>query len=131
YDAEPQAIVDFPFNSFANDETFALAVGQEVLVPNGIIETPAAPAAVQRPLATVQTPSSGAVSGTGQFAWPTSGKITQNFSWYHQALDIANREAPNVLAADSGRVVVTGWPDSSGYGNRVVIDHGNGYITLY
>ena len=35
------------------------------------------------------------------------------------------------MAADSGTVVVAGWPDNSGYGNRIMIDHGNGYRTLY
>jgi len=28
-------------------------------------------------------------------------------------------------------VTLAGWPDSSGYGNRIQIDHGNGYTTLY
>jgi len=35
YGVSPQAIVDFPFNTFINDETFALAVGQELVVPGG------------------------------------------------------------------------------------------------
>ncbi len=133
YEAEPQAIVDFPFNTFVNDETFGLAIGQEVLVPEGIVPAPvAAPRPQQtRPSNIAQTPSGGVVSGSGQFVWPASGRLTQNYAWYHQALDIANRDAPNILAADSGRVVEVGWPDKSGYGNRVVIDHGNGYVTLY
>ncbi|HAN22376.1 TPA: hypothetical protein DCP77_01140 [Candidatus Collierbacteria bacterium] len=46
-------------------------------------------------------------------------------------MDIANRSGGNILAADSGTVIVAGWPDNSGYGNRVMIDHGNGYKTLY
>ena len=35
YDAGAQAIVDFPFNTFVDNETFALAVGQELIVPEG------------------------------------------------------------------------------------------------
>jgi len=35
------------------------------------------------------------------------------------------------LAADAGKVFVAGWPDNYGYGNRVVLDHGNGTRTLY
>ena len=34
------------------------------------------------------------------------------------------------MAADSGTVVFAGW-DGSGYGNKIIIDHGNGFITLY
>ena len=68
---------------------------------------------------------------SGAFVWPTSGQISQGFAWYHKGVDIANRSAPDILAADSGTVVVAGWPDNYGYGNRVIIDHGNGYKTLY
>lgn len=128
YNASPQAIVDFPFNSFVNDETFELAIGQTIIVPNGAItsETPWNPAAyVQQ-----TTPNAGTVTASGQFIWPVGGVITQYFSWYHPAIDIANSAAPNVLAADSGTIIASGW-DSTGYGNKVIIDHGNGYETLY
>lgn len=127
YDTEPQAIVDFPFNSFSNDETFELAIGQVVIIPDGVkpAEVPMAPRVRQI------TPDAGTVVASGQFVWPTAGTITQRFVWYHKGVDIANRAAPGVLAADSGKVIVAGWPDGNGYGNRVIIDHGNGYKTLY
>ena len=57
--------------------------------------------------------------------------ISQGFSWYHKGIDIANPNYPPIVAADSGVVTVAGWVDNTGYGNRVMIDHGNGYITLY
>ena len=129
YKAEAQAIVDFPFNAFADNETFALAVGQELIVPDG-----EKPNEVRwSPTANVarRTPDAGAVSATGQFAWPIGGVITQRFSWYHKGVDIATAHGTPVFAADSGEVIVAGWPDNGGYGNRVMIDHKNGYVTLY
>lgn len=127
YNTDPQPIVDFPFNTFVNDETFALAVGQVLIIPGG---TPPKVAPIQPTFARL-TPDAGAVSGSGRFVWPTAGRISQGFAWYHQAIDIANKAAPQVLAADSGSVILAGWPDNAGYGNRVIIDHGNGYTTLY
>jgi len=129
YDTEAQGIVDFPFNSFVNDETFELAIGQTIVVPEGIKPSQV----LWQPLARVKqtTPDAGSVTASGVFVWPTGGTITQRFAWYHKGVDIANKAAPSVLAADSGIVVVAGWPDGTGYGNRVVIDHGNGYKTLY
>lgn len=130
YDVESQNIVNWPFNEFVNDETFALAVGQTLVVPEGVM--PATPVLPSRPrLGPRITPDAGSIAGTGQFVWPTQGKITQSPVWYHMALDIANREMPDVVAADSGTVIEAGWPDRSGYGNRVIIDHGNGFQTLY
>ncbi len=127
YGVDPQQIVDFPFNTFANDETFALSVGQDLVVPNGVMPEIKPPPAPQY-VATV--PIQPGVAGTGEFTWPTSGYISQNFSWYHQAIDIANKDAPVVVAADGGwieTVVMSHY----GYGNHLVINHGNGYKTLY
>lgn len=126
YDSSAQAIVDFPYNTFVNDETFELAIGQTVIVPDGV-----RPAAVPAgPRFRQTTPDAGTVVASGSFVWPTSGSITQNFSWYHPGVDIANRAAPNVIAADSGSVEYAGcigW----GYGCYVILNHGNGYKTLY
>jgi murein DD-endopeptidase MepM/ murein hydrolase activator NlpD len=129
YDVEAQNIVNWPYNSFANDETFALAVGQALVVPDGVMPE-APPPTTPRYIARL-TPDAGTLTGTGQFIWPTQGKITQQPVWYHMALDIANKAAPDVLAADSGRVSVAGAPDRGGYGIRVMLDHGNGFQTLY
>lgn len=130
YEAEPQAILDFPFNDVPDD--FKLQVGQVLIVPDGVPpEAKATPrpkprtSFAQGPQTTYNAP------GGGSFMWPTSGGITQYFAWYHPGIDVANRAGPAVYAADGGRVVVAGWPDNYGYGNRVVIDHGNGYQTLY
>ncbi len=125
YDSDAQAVADFPFNTFSNDETFELAIGQIVIVPDGV-----RPSEMVAPRVRQVTPDAGTVVASGQFVWPTKGIITQRFSWYHPGLDIANPALPDDLAADSGHVIAAGW-DGSGYGNRVIIDHGNGYKTLY
>lgn len=126
YDTSPQAVVDFDFNTFVNDETFELAIGQTVIVPDGV--KPTEKVIVPRILQT--TPNAGTVIASGIFVWPTNGSITQRFSWYHPGVDIANRASPDVLAADAGVVIIPGYM-GGGYGNYVIIDHGNGYRTLY
>ena len=127
YDVDAQQIVNFPFNTYTNDETFQLAIGQAILVPDGVLPSVVRTAPRVRQL----TPDAGTVVASGSFVWPTSGSISQRYVWYHKGLDVANRGAPNVLAADAGTVVGAGWIDGYGYGNRVIIDHGNGYRTLY
>ncbi|MCL4366205.1 M23 family metallopeptidase, partial [Patescibacteria group bacterium] len=130
FSAEQQAILDYPFNDVPDD--FSLKAGQLLMVPDGTPpETKAKPKPQPQYLA--QGPSSPAFSAPGgaEFIWPTNGVLTQYFSWYHPGDDIANRSAPGVAAADGGTVIVAGWPDNTGYGNRVVINHGNGYTSLY
>lgn len=127
--AEAQGILNYPFNTFLDDEKFTLAVGQKLVVPDGVI-----PKKTYEPRPTyarITTPDAGVVSATGRFVWPASGRISQGYRFYHKAIDIANKAGGPILAADSGKVMVAGWPDNYGYGNRVVIDHGNGYKTLY
>ncbi|KKT29023.1 MAG: Peptidase M23 family protein [Candidatus Collierbacteria bacterium GW2011_GWC2_44_18] len=130
YNVSAQAVVDFPFNEFTNDETFAIAIGQKLIVPDG--EMPDEPILSPRSnLAGLLTPNAGAVSATGNWIWPAAGSISQGFKSWHKGIDIANRGGGTILAADSGKVLVASWLDNTGYGNRVVIDHGNGIKTLY
>ena len=48
----------------------------------------------------------------------------------HKGMDIAAPAGTDIYASDSGTVLEAGWNDG-GYGNYVIIDHGNGYVTLY
>lgn len=74
---------------------------------------------------------------TGMFRWPlNTGSITDRFgsfqSWRvsrHQGVDIGAPAGTPIYAAASGTVVTSTY--GSSYGNYVVIDHGNGYRTLY
>jgi murein DD-endopeptidase MepM/ murein hydrolase activator NlpD len=127
--SQVQVIVDYPFNEFLNDETFELASGQYIMIPDGIM--PSATFEERASIIASYTPDAGSVSAIGTFIWPASGKISQGYRFYHKAIDIANSSAGNILAADAGVVLTAGWPDGYGYGNRVLIDHGNGFQTLY
>jgi len=128
--SEIQVIVDYPFNEFLNDETFDLATGQYLMVPDGVKKSVSNAAGyVARQIQI--TPDAGSVTATGSFVWPATGRITQGYRFYHKAIDIANRGGGPILAADGGTVVGAGWLDGYGYGNRVIIDHGNGFVTLY
>lgn len=73
--------------------------------------------------------------GTGQFQWPTiGGQITSGFGmrWgrAHNGIDIAGVRDRSILASDNG-VVTTARYHNGGYGNYIIIDHDNGYQTLY
>lgn len=127
YHVDAQNIVNFPFNDFADPDTFQLTPGQILYVPNGTIEEAPKPSETSTGYyAQIQV----GVQGTSSFIWPTSGSITTYPVWYHMALDIANAAAPPILAADTGTVTYTGCL-AYGYGCHVIIDHANGYQTLY
>jgi len=124
YGVTAQNIVNYVWNDFADQETFALTAGQIIYVPDGVIKP--TPVVNTQFVASIQA----GAKGSSNFIWPTSGVITQYPIWYHMALDIANPSSPAILAADSGTVTYAGcinW----GYGCHVIIDHGNGYQTLY
>lgn len=128
YKVEAQNIVNFPFNDFADLDTFALTPGQALFVPDGVIEAPSIPR--QYPPGYYTGPIQAGVRGTSNFIWPTSGSISQSPTWYHMAADIQNPGAPPVIAADAGTVAFSGcFP--YGYGCHIIVDHGNGFRTLY
>ena len=81
----------------------------------------------------------GADYSSGEFAFPVNGEITSGFggrqspggigSTDHKGIDIGVVTGTSVAAADGGKVSLAGW--NGGYGNCVIIDHGNGRQTLY
>ena len=70
--------------------------------------------------------------GTGVFIWPTPLHYLSGYDYssIHPAIDIAGSTGHAIFASDSGVVVYSGWNDW-GYGYVIVIDHGNGWQTLY
>jgi murein DD-endopeptidase MepM/ murein hydrolase activator NlpD len=70
--------------------------------------------------------------GTGSFVWPTTEHLISGYSFsaIHPAIDIGGQLGNAIYAADSGVVVYAGW-SNYGYGNLIVIDHGNGWQTAY
>jgi murein DD-endopeptidase MepM/ murein hydrolase activator NlpD len=70
--------------------------------------------------------------GTGSFVWPAANHyLSGNDYWSgHLGIDIAAGYGASIYAADSGVVVFSG-AAFGGYGNMIMIDHGNGYQTLY
>lgn len=127
YDTNPQGIVDFPFNDFANPQTFSLVEGQILIVPEGI-KPEEKPVIVRRRFF-----ASGPVevSGAG-FTWPLRGSINQFYVWYHPGIDIGADVGAPIVAAQSGKVVgayTFGW--HGGYGIHTIVEGDNGYTTLY
>lgn len=72
--------------------------------------------------------------GTGEFAWPAVGgyissEMGSRWGSYHRGIDIARPSNYNILASDNGVVTFTGWDGT--YGQKIVVDHNNGYQTIY
>lgn len=126
YKVDAQKIVNWPYTNFSNDETFELIAGQSIVVPDGVPPEEAAPVYVAQK---IPGPYTGPVTG-GKFAWPMRGGISQYPVWYHNAVDITNPVGTPFVAAKSGKVIsvqTLTW----GYGKHVIIDHGDGFSSLY
>lgn len=78
-----------------------------------------------------EAPASGPMGSTA-FMYPTGTSDVSGFDFtsYHLGVDLTAFEGSPIYASDSGTVIYAGW-NSSGYGNLVVIDHNNGWETLY
>ncbi len=130
YQADADQIININKLASATD----IKAGQKLFIPNGIKPTQVtssykprtAPTYEPRPTVTETPVDSGA-----KLLWPTdSQRITQYFSLRHTGLDIGNKTGNPIYAAESGKVEKAGW-NSGGYGNYVIINHGNGLTTLY
>ena len=129
-------IVSFLGNGFPEEPPYTLWPGQKIIIPNG-----KNPVTWQEPGPAVN-PEKGRKSGgfydgplvtmgTGTFIWPVSPVvITQPYWSGHPAIDLDTYNRQPVFASDSGTVIFSGM-SQSGYGNLVIIDHGNGFWTYY
>ena len=83
----------------------------------------------------------GSANASGSFLWPVASYVYVSSRFglrvhpitgktkSHTGIDIASNQGTAVYASDGGTVTLAGW--NGGYGNCIMIDHGNGYVTLY
>ena len=89
-------------------------------------------AAIQQAQAGAGSTGTGTPSAAG-FIWPVSGTVVSGYGmrWgrLHEGIDITASTGTPIWAAAAGTVIHAGW--LGGYGNLVVVDHGNGLATAY
>lgn len=80
----------------------------------------------------VRAVTAGSLS-VGQLPWPVTGWVSSPFGMrdgrMHEGIDIAAGTGEPIIAVRGGKVIFAGTQD--GYGLTVIIDHGNGFSTLY
>ena len=104
------------------------------------IQAEAAAAAKKNSSSASQSPSysGGAKPNAGGWVWPCPGfyyissYVGPRWGRTHNGLDIAGGSiyGKPIVAARAGTVIDAGW-NSGGYGNYVMINHGDGFITIY
>jgi murein DD-endopeptidase MepM/ murein hydrolase activator NlpD len=150
YDASIADIVDFRANGFDGDPN-NVREGSLILVPGGRIPpepepdpepepaapsaevAPAAPAAPAGPVEGSEVgPAEPPPPGGSGWVWPAGGMLSSAFGPAHpMGIDLAMSVGSPVAASEAGRVVFVGGNPCCSYGYHVIIDHGNGYETLY
>lgn len=79
-------------------------------------------------------PVSGGAVGYGAFVWPSNKHYLSGFDYTpganHWGLDISGNDGEAVFATDAGVIVYAGW-NNYGYGNMIMVDHGNNFQSLY
>lgn len=120
--------------SNSSSESLADRIPQKVVpVAGGNTQTTANSTAIPASVATAPTKvvsgKSRAVSGVS-WMWPARGTVIRNFSSTNKGIDIAGSRGQNVNAAASGQVVYSG-NALRGYGNLIIINHDNEYLSAY
>lgn len=110
-----------------------VSAGATLVIPLAKVEMPKTTSIVKNntnQIALKQAPVPSGFIGGSDFIWPTPVRtITQGFHKLHSGLDISNSHKESIYAAADGFVELSGW--RSGYGNTVILNHGNGFKTLY
>ena len=100
-------------------------------------------AAAQQQVSSRSSSSSGSSASPGRLLWPvpSSHYISSPYGYrvhpiygtsrFHSGTDIAASSGNDILAAESGRVILASYGYNGGYGNYIIIDHGNGLTTRY
>jgi murein DD-endopeptidase MepM/ murein hydrolase activator NlpD len=141
----PEEILDWPGNniSYGVDLTDpGIEPGTLIMVPDGKRDPPS----WQMVSITRSNPAAASILGPGYcgsiysgpigdgaFGWPTPSQWVSGFVYVagvHEAVDIGGSVGVSIYAADDGVVVYSGW-NNYGYGYVIVVDHGNGWQTLY
>ncbi len=139
-----QDIIDWPGNGLPQDLDLAnppIEPGTGLVIPGGRREFVSwrAPRITRANPAVARLAGPGACGsvsdgpiGEGFFIWPTTAEYLSGtpFTSYHPGIDIAGSTGNAIYTSASGVVVYAGWSDY-GYGLMVVIDHGDGWQTLY
>lgn len=113
------------YNNLSADES--LAVGSIIVVPDG--ELPYKPSSSY---ATTPVRGAGGPSYVGYYLRPIEGGVKSQGIHGYNGVDLATYCGAPIFAAASGDVIISrsyGW--NGGYGNYIVISHGNGTQTLY
>jgi murein DD-endopeptidase MepM/ murein hydrolase activator NlpD len=148
FNVKPEDIINYPLNKLSleavGDFTHPnIDPGTKLIVPGGTREyiNWSAPRISRTDPSVAKvlgsgfcgTVSDGAV-GTGSFIFPTQAHVLSGYDYSpktnHYGIDLEGQLGSPIYASDSGVVVYSGWNDW-GYGNMIVIDHGDGWQTLY
>ncbi|MGD8794195.1 MAG: LysM peptidoglycan-binding domain-containing protein, partial [Anaerolineae bacterium] len=101
YQTSAEKITAFEMNGLT--EPYGLAAGQQIMIPDG--RKKVVPSNYY-PMTYVGRAPAGAPKGSGRFAWPAQGVLTQRYWSGHLGIDIANRTGVPIRAADAGYVVL-------------------------
>ena len=133
---DPSAIGDFSHPNIKPGTWLVIPGGHREFVswsaPLGVTRENPASARVLGPGAC--DPVSGGAIGYGAFIWPANNHYLSGFDYSpstnHWGIDIAGNEGEAVYATDAGVIVYAGW-NNYGYGNMIMVDHGNNFQSLY
>ncbi len=133
---DPDAIGDFANPNIAPGTWLIVPGGKREFIswsaPLGVTRENPASARVLGPGAC--EPVTGGAVGFGTFVWPASNHRLSGFDYSpstnHWGIDIAGNEGEGAYATDAGVIVYAGW-NNYGYGNMIMVDHGNNFQSLY